>query len=142
MLEQVNGWLSADTLLSRVLEAESVYLNSGGRDRDCLAAAFHPAVVMHEPASLPCAGDWQGLDGVAARLRRCAGLWSDSRLEDRNCLRRAETVMVSATLRLTVRATGRVIVQPYCCVLHFQDDLLLDGTPFYYDTAEILAALH
>lgn len=142
MLERVNGWLSADELLSQVLEAEHAFIRSGGRDVYGLARAFHPSVVMREPASLPHAGDWEGLDGVAALLRRWAGLWRDGRLEDRNCLRRADTVMVSATLRLTARATGRVIVQPYCCVLHFEDDLLPDATPFYYDTAEILAALH
>ena len=80
MLERVNGWHSAEALLSRVLDAQSRFLRS--MDSECLAGVFHPAVVMHDPASLPYAGDWEGLEGVAALLQRWGVLWSESHVED------------------------------------------------------------
>lgn len=52
-----------------------------------------------------------------------------------------DTVFMACTLSLTSRANGATIKQPFAETLHFADDLLIEGTPFYYDTAEILAAL-
>ena len=39
------------------------------------------------------------------------------------------------------RATGRSITQPFAEVPRFQRDRLIDGTPFYYDTAAVMALL-
>jgi hypothetical protein len=50
-------------------------------------------------------------------------------------------VFMACTLRLTSRADGTAIKQPFAEVLRFKDGLLLDGTPFYYDTSEIVAAV-
>lgn len=129
---------NAMPLLERMFEVELDFLRSDGRDVESLARAFHADVVVHEPASLPYAGDWKGLEGIAALLGRMRDVWSDMTVEDMTTVRVEDTVFMSCSLTLTSRATGAVIRQPFAEVLHFKDGLLLDGTPFYYDTAEII----
>jgi hypothetical protein len=52
-----------------MLSAEFNFMKGGGIDQHILAEAFHPEVVVHEPGSLPYAGDWVGLDGAASLMR-------------------------------------------------------------------------
>ena len=129
---------NAMPLLECMFEVELDFLRSDGRDVQSLARAFHADVVVHEPASVPYAGDWKGLEGIAALLGRMRDVWSDMTVEDMTAVRVEDTVFMSCSLTLTSRATGAVIRQPFAEVLHFKDGLLLDGTPFYYDTAEII----
>lgn len=44
--------------------------------------SFHPDVMVHEPASLPNAGDWAGLDGDARLMR---GLFGDMSVDGLAC---------------------------------------------------------
>ena len=126
-------------LLERMFEVELAFLRSAGKDVRSLARAFHPDVVVHEPASLPYAGGWKGLEGIGALLGWMNEIWSDVAVEDMIAARVEDTVFMSCTLILRSRATGTVIRQPFAELLHFRDGLLLDGTPFYHDTAAILA---
>jgi ketosteroid isomerase-like protein len=48
---------------------------------------------------------------------------------------------MSCTISLVARANGATVRQPFAEVLRFRDGRLLEGTPFYYDTNEILSAL-
>lgn len=128
-------------LLERMFEVELGFVNSDTRDVASLARAFHADVVVHEPASLPYAGDWKGLEGIAGLLGRMSEVWSDIAVTDMTAARVEDTVFMSCTLKLTARATGAVIEQPFAEVLRFRDGLLLDGTPFYHDTAAIAAAV-
>ena len=73
---------NAMPLLERMFEVELDFLGSDGRDVESLARAFHADVVVHEPASLPYAGDWKGLEGIAALLGRMRDVWSDMTVED------------------------------------------------------------
>ncbi|MGF1623434.1 MAG: nuclear transport factor 2 family protein [Alphaproteobacteria bacterium] len=141
MLERVNGWMTAEQLLGRVFDVELGFMRSRAKDSSPLAQAYHPQVVVHEPASLPYAGDWHGLDGVARLLRMMGQLWSEFRRDHMEAMRRGDTVFLSGTLHLQGRATGAAIDQPFAEVLHFKDDLLLDATPFYYDTGAVLSVL-
>ena len=67
--------------------------------------------------------------------------WSSVSVEGLEACRSGDTVYMSCMIRLVSRANGIVITQPFAEVLRFKDDLLIDGTPFYYDTAEIASAL-
>ncbi|HKG82372.1 MAG TPA: nuclear transport factor 2 family protein [Beijerinckiaceae bacterium] len=128
-------------LLTRMFEVERRFLRSDSGTADLLATAFHPDVVIHEPASLPYPGDWCGLEGVTALFRAMRETWSDIRVEDLRSARDGDTVFMACTLHLTSRATGRSIAQPFAEVLRFKGDRLVDGTPFYYDTAAVTAVL-
>ncbi|HKP23748.1 MAG TPA: nuclear transport factor 2 family protein [Dongiaceae bacterium] len=133
--------LSAMDLLKRLFDVELRFLQSDKPDLQALATAFHPEIVVHEPMSLPYAGDWDGLAGVGALFRKMRDVWSDLRVEQLDATRECDTVYMACTIHLTSRATGASITQPFAEVLRFKEDLLIEGTPFYYDTAEILAAI-
>lgn len=133
--------LTAMQLLERMFEVELQFIGGKTDDIAALGRAFHPDVVVHEPASLPYAGDWKGLSGVGALFRKMNHVWSDLKVEDLQAVRSNDQVFMSCTLHLTARANGAKITQPFAEVLRFQNDLLIDGTPFYHDTSEIVSAL-
>lgn len=133
--------LSATELLKRMFDVELRFLQSDKPDIGMLMTAFHPDVFVHEPKSLPYSGDWNGLSGVGALFRRMRDVWSDLKVEQLEATRDGETVFMACAIHLTSRSTGASITQPFAEVLRFKDDLLIEGTPFYHDTAEILAAI-
>jgi ketosteroid isomerase-like protein len=125
--------------VQRMFDAEFQFM--AGSDPDALAGGFHPDVVVHEPASLPYAGDWRGLDGVAALIGKMGEAWSELKVEDLWVAAAGDLALLSCRLRLTSRATGRSLVQPFAEALRFRDGRLVEGTPFYFDTAELLDVL-
>jgi ketosteroid isomerase-like protein len=133
--------LSAMELLTRMFDVELRFLRSDTPDLRMLATAFHPDVVVHEPKSLPYAGDWTGFEGIGALFRRMREVWSDLRVEQLEATRDGDVVFMACTIDLTSCATGASITQPFAEVLRFKNDRLIEGTPFYYDTAEILTAI-
>jgi ketosteroid isomerase-like protein len=132
---------TAMQLLENMFAVEMRFLKSDAKDPDALSTAFHPDVVVHKPESLPYPGDWRGLAGVGALLRKMSEVWSDLRVDGLEAAQSGNTVFMTCTLHLTSRDNGNVIRQPFAEVLRFQDGVLLEGTPFYYDTSEIVAAL-
>jgi len=96
---------------------------------------------VHEPHSLPYAGDWNGLEGIASLFQTMHESWSGVAVENLQAAQADDIVFMSCTLSLTARANGVTIKQPFAEVLRFRDGRLIEGTPFYYDTSEILAAL-
>lgn len=141
MNENARTRLTAMQLLERIFEVEMKFIRSGSDDVAALAIAFHSDVVIHEPASLPYPGDWKGLEGVGALFHKMREVWSDMRVEDLTAAREGDTVFMACTLHMTCRTTGVAITQPFAEVLRFQDEHLIEGTPFYYDTSEIVSAL-
>ena len=117
--------LTALQLLERMFEVEMKFIRLESNDVEALAKAFHSDVVVHEPASLPYPGDWKGLEGVGALFGKMREVWSDMRVDDLTAAREGDTA----------------ITQPFVEVLRFQDERLIEGTPFYYDTSEIVSAL-
>ena len=67
--------------------------------------------------------------------------WSDMSMADIDAVMSGDVLFMSGTLTLTSRATGKVLTQPFAEVLRLRNGRLADGTPFYYDTAEIQAAI-
>jgi ketosteroid isomerase-like protein len=132
---------SAIDLLTRMFDVELRFLQSDKPDLRMLATAFHPDVVVHEPKSLPYAGDWIGFEGIGALFRRMREVWSDLKVEQLEATREGDVVFMTCTIHLTSRTTGVSVIQPFAEVLRFKDELLVEGTPFYYDTAEIVSAI-
>lgn len=132
---------AAMELLERMFAVEMRFLQQPEADLDLLATAFHPDVVVHEPASLPYAGDWRGLAGVGQLFRLMNQTWSDLSVENMQAAKAGDTIFMACSLRLTARHSGRTITQPFAEVLRFEGGRLIEGTPFYHDTAAIAAAL-
>jgi ketosteroid isomerase-like protein len=121
--------------------AEFGFMNSDRRDISLLQPAFHPDVVVHEPPTLPYAGDWRGLDGIAALIGKMSEVWSDMAVEDLCAVRDGDIVHLHCSLRLTSRESRGVVTQPFAEVLRFEDGRLREGRPFYFDTAELLQVI-
>jgi len=136
-----SGGFSAMELLERMFAVELRFLQQDEADLDLLATAFHPDVVVHEPASLPYAGDWRGLDGIGRLFSTMRETWSDLSVDGLQAAKTGDIVFMTCILRLTARSSGRTLTQPFAEVLRFEDGRLIEGTPFYYDTAAIAAAL-
>ncbi|PDQ20810.1 hypothetical protein CN311_12455 [Mesorhizobium sanjuanii] len=132
---------TAMELLENMFDVEMRFLRSDSDSVDMLAGAFHAEVVVHEPRSLPYAGDWRGLDGIGALFHKMREIWSDVAVEGLQAAQNDDMVYMSCTLRLTARANGAVVVQPFAEVLRFKDGRLIEGTPFYHDTNEIMTTL-
>jgi ketosteroid isomerase-like protein len=141
MTHQSDDHHSAMRLLERMFAVEMAFLNAETEDLGALAGTFHPDVVVHEPSSLPYAGDWIGLAGVGALFRRMREVWSDIGVEGLEAVRTGETVFMTCTLHLTARRSGEAVSQPFAEVLRFRDGRLVDGMPFYYDTGALVALL-
>lgn len=140
MLATAENDLKAKSLLDRMFEAEFRYMR-GEAGVACLAEAFHPDVVVHEPASLPYAGDWCGLDGVAALIRMMGDIWADMSLGDMTATYSGDTLFMTAPITLIARANEKTVIQPFAEVLRFEDGLVIEATPFYSDTHAIVMAL-
>lgn len=121
---------TATKLLERMFDVELRFLRSDMDDLNLLASAFHPGVVVHEPKSLPYAGDWTGLEGIGALFRKMRQVWSDLAVEQLEATREGDTVFMACTIRLTCRASGAMITQPFAEVLRFKGERLIEGTPF------------
>ena len=132
---------TATELLENMFDVEMRFLQSGSGNIEMLTSAFHRDVVVHEPHSLPYAGDWNGLEGIAALFHKMQESWSNVAVENLRAAQNDDVAFMSCTLSLTSRANGVTIKQPFAEVLRFRDGRLIEGTPFYYDTSEILAAL-
>lgn len=140
-MTQSSNQFTAMQLLTRMFEVEMRFIQSPSEDLDRLAEAFHPEVIIHEPASLPYSGDWKGLEGTGALFQRMREVWSDMRVENLEGVRTDDTVFMTCTLQMTSRVSGTTLRQPFAEVLRFKNELLIEGTPFYFDTAEIISAL-
>lgn len=134
------GANKAMVLLTRMFTVEMGFMGSPGKDTDVLASAFHRDVVVHIPASLPYSGDWHGLDGLGKLFSRMHDVWSAMTVEDMTATIDGETLFMSGTLVATARRSGREICQPFAQTLKLEDGLVIEGIPFYSDTARIVAA--
>lgn len=76
--------LSTMQMLERMFQAEMAFMESEPKDICILANAFHPNVVVHEPTSLPYAGDWIGLEGIAGLMQKMSREFSNVSVEDLN----------------------------------------------------------
>ena len=137
----LDGQSTAMELLENMFDVEMRFLRSGAGNIEMLTGAFHRDVVVHEPQSLPYAGDWNGLKGIASLFQKMQESWSDVSVENLQAAQNDDIVFMSCMLSLTSRANGVTIRQPFAEVLRFRDGRLFEGTPFYYDTSEILATL-
>jgi ketosteroid isomerase-like protein len=131
----------ASAILSRIFAAEISFMESSSEDLSVIAEIFHPDVVIHEPASLPYAGDWKGHKSLGQLFKSMHDVWSSLNVENTRATIDGDTLFMCGTLILVTRKSGKTIRQPFAEVLKIQDDLVIEGTPYYYDTSELCAAL-
>lgn len=133
--------LNALQLVERVFDAEFRFMKAKTHEIGILASAFDTDVVVHEPEALPYRGTWRGIDRVAELITTMGNTWSDMKAENLEAAKNGDTVFMKCTLSLTSRATGRSLIQPFAETLRFRAGRLIEGTPFYFDTAAVLKLL-
>jgi len=124
-----------------MFKVEMKFIRSGVGDVEALSGAFFPDGVVHEPASLPYPGEWEGLKGFGALFHKMREVWSDMRVESLTAAREGDTVLLARIFHLPCRTSGVAIEQPSAEVLRFRGGRLIEATPFYHDTSEIISAL-
>lgn len=123
--------------LERFYAAEERYVASGGEDFASVAEVLHPDVVVFSAASLPYGGEWRGVTQFECFMRAFGAAWEDLEVQDPTLAQLDDvTVVALLTMRARSRATGELLNAPLCQVNRFQDGLLAEVRPFYWDTAE------
>lgn len=141
MSQTRNNSTEAMAILARMFAAEMQFMESSQEDFSAIAAIFHADIVVHEPASLPYAGDWRGHESLGRLFKSMRDAWSSMNVENMRATIDGDTLFMCCTLVATSRNTGKEIRQPFAEVLKIEGGLVVEGTPYYYDTAAIKAAL-
>jgi uncharacterized protein len=135
---------SVSTTLQRFYAAEERYIASGGQNFDEVAEVVHPDFVLRQAPSLPFGGEWHGHEGLQRFLDTFVTLWESLDVVDPQVHEvGGGTVITLVTMHARSRATGRTLRTPICQVMRFEDGLLREVRPFYWDTAatnEVLGA--
>jgi ketosteroid isomerase-like protein len=136
-----NNTTEAMAILTRMFKAEMQFMESAEEDLSGIAGIFHPDIVVHEPASLPYAGDWQGHESLGRLFKNMHNVWSSMNVENMRATIDNDTLFMFCTLVTTARKSGKEVRQPFAEILKIKDGLVIEGIPFYYDTAAICTAL-
>jgi ketosteroid isomerase-like protein len=136
-----NTTTEAMAILTRMFKAEMQFMESAQEDLSGIARIFHPDIVVHEPASLPYAGDWQGHESLGRLFKSMHNVWSSMNVENMRATIDDDILFMCCTLVTTARKSRKEVRQPFAEILKIKDGQVIEGTPFYYDTAEICRAL-
>jgi len=94
--------------------------------------------VIHEPATLPYGGEWRGRDALQRLFNQVMGLWDDPVVEWIDLVGGDEHVVALLRFSMTVRATGKRIVQRVAEVTRFDaDGKMAEMHIHYFDTGEM-----
>jgi ketosteroid isomerase-like protein len=109
-------------------------------DFTALGEIFHPDIASHTPASMPNAGIRRGRDEVLAYL---PGLFAGIDLETVvivDTLAHGERAAVFLEVPFTFAGETTPRIMPIIEAFLVHDGLITEVTPYYFDTAAILAA--
>lgn len=124
-------------ILQRLLTIESDFINAETESLEGIASVFHPDVILHEPASLPYAGDWNGHNGITRLFKLMRDTWAYLNGENLQAVLDGDTLYMCCTMAGCLKGTGQVIRQPFAQVIRLKDGLIIECTPFYFDTKKI-----
>ena len=116
--------------LQRFYQAESEYVQTGGKDCGPVAATLHPQIVMIQADSLPFGGQWHGRDGVKRWMQAFGEAWSSVSATDLRFFEHDDTVVVVAQMEAAARASGQPFRAPICHVGRIRDGLLIEFQMF------------
>jgi hypothetical protein len=128
-------------ILNRMFEAEMEFMRSDGSDFSGIKSAFHPGIVVHEPASLPYPGDWCGYEELGRLFKTMHNTWSSMNIENMLATLDGDTLFMGCTLVATARLSEKEVRLPFAQILKMKDNLVIEAFPYYFDTALIKAVL-
>jgi uncharacterized protein len=102
---------------------------------------FDPSLRIHEPASLPYGGQYEGTAGFRRLFGRFAELYDDLAILPSGIHDAGPFVVALTTMTGLVKATGARIQMPLCEIFVVRGGLVVSIAPFYWDTALTQLAL-
>lgn len=109
-------------------------------DFGAIAPLLHADFAVHEAASLPYSGTYKGIDGWRNLSRAVVKTWEDFRfeiIEHHGSV--ADTLVVRFAISGRSRRSGKTFDTTVLELWRFRDRLLIEITPYYWDTAELAA---
>lgn len=111
-------------------------------DFETMGALMQPDFVVHEPAGLPYAGDFHGLDGWRELSSQIVAAWAGFKLLRKEFYgETADTLVVMLFLKGRSRKTGKRFETSVLELWRFREGRICEITPHYWDT-HTLAALN
>lgn len=129
------------TMLAAMLKVESDFIEMEREDHSGIATVFHPEIKLQEPSSLPYAGLWEGHTGIGRLFKAMRDTWASLRGEDLRVFMVEDILFMFCTMIGQPRGSDQEIRQPFAQVLRIRDGLIIECTPFYFDTAAINSVL-
>lgn len=128
---------NAMEILNKMFHAEMQFMQTDRKNKDEMKAIFHPDIVIHEPEYLPYAGDWCGYEELGRLWHEMSKYWESMKVENLIAMSDNEKLLLSCSLTLVSRSSGEQITQPFSQYLELKNGLVVEATPFYFDTAQI-----
>ncbi|WP_236796033.1 nuclear transport factor 2 family protein [Amycolatopsis sp. GM8] len=113
------------------------YSHYRNRDWTALAGLTSPDAVWRQAASLPWAGEWRGLDGFAAMLKKIDESLALTVVSTRLSPHSAG-VLVEVDATFTARPTGREIAMRVLELYRVENGQVFGADAFYFDTHAIV----
>ena len=110
-------------------------------DRARMADLLHPQVEIHEAGSLPFAGVHRGLEGFQALTRQVFTRFIDTQVSIERLFAQGDTVVVEMRLSGRCKRSGDPFEMPVLELWDLEDARIRRITPFYYDTAKMIALI-
>ena len=128
-------------VLLKFYAAEEKYLATGGEDFSEIASTLDPECVMHQPQSLPYAGEWHGHDGFERWMEAFGDTWASLAVENPTFYPSgANHIFVRSTVVARAKRTGTDITWPLLQMITIRDGRILEIQPFHWDTVPIATA--
>ena len=110
-------------------------------DRASMADLLHPQVEIHEAGSLPFAGVHRGLEGFQALTRQVFTRFIGTQVSIERLFAQGDTVVVEMRLSGRCKRSGDPFEMPVLELWDLEDARIRRITPFYYDTAKMIALI-
>ncbi|RDI53907.1 nuclear transport factor 2 family protein [Nocardia mexicana] len=125
--------------LERYNAAEVEYLATGNFEP--VRRVFAPDAVVYQADALPYGGEHRGYAELERTLATVRETWSEIEALEVNSVEDGDTAAVWERVRFVSRKTGRELVTEVFARIKVQDGLIVEGRPFYKDTAAVLATI-
>lgn len=121
-------------------QVEGLYaLTAAGRWDEVEAQLTDDFAIM-EAESLPYAGTYEGKGALRTLYTRVFAFWDDPSLEIHDITVSADHAIGLLTIHATARHSGERMAMKVAEVFHLRDGKICGITPYYFDTAAIVAA--
>jgi len=99
----------ATEILNRMFETEMEFMRSDGNDFSGIKSAFHPGIVVQEPASLPYPGDWCGFEELGRLFKTMYNTCSSMNIENMLATLDGDTLFMGCNLVATARLSEKEV---------------------------------